>query len=125
MKICNFPNFNLYKFGQVLKKLSIASYPNSMTDSECKILETLLPPKPDTLRRRPQDYSSRSIVDGILCIIWKGGSWAMMPNDLPHWKTCNHNFRLWAKLDTGEDLLRDPGHGPPRGRKNKPLRLLL
>jgi transposase len=21
----------------------------------------------------------------------------MMPNDLPHWKTCYHYFRLWAK----------------------------
>ena len=28
----------------------------------------------------------------------------MMPNDLPHWKTCYHYFRLWAKLGYWEKL---------------------
>jgi hypothetical protein len=32
-----------------LEKLGMASYPSSMTDSERKILETLLPTKTDTL----------------------------------------------------------------------------
>ena len=76
----------------------MASYPSSMTDSEWKILETLLPTKPDTLRGRPQEHTRRSIIDGIFYIIRTGGAWRMMPNDLPHWKTCYHYFRLWAKL---------------------------
>lgn len=77
----------------------MASYPSSMTDSEWKILGTILPPKPDTLRGRLQEHSRRSIIDGILYIIrTTGGAWRMMPNDLPHWKTCYHYFRLWAKL---------------------------
>ena len=28
----------------------------------------------------------------------------MMPNDLPHWKTCYHYFRLWAKLGYWERI---------------------
>ena len=28
----------------------------------------------------------------------------MMPNDLPHWKTCYHYFRLWAKLGHWERI---------------------
>jgi putative transposase len=87
-----------------LEKLGMASYPSSMTDSEWEILEPLLPPKPDTLRGRPQENSRRSIVDGILYIIRTGGSWRMMPNDLPHWKTCYHYFRLWAKLGYWEQI---------------------
>ena len=38
------------------------------------------------------------IVDGILYIIRTCGAWRMMPNDLPHWKTCYHYFRLCAKF---------------------------
>ena len=41
----------------------------------------------------------------------------MMPNDLPHWKTCYHYLRLWAKQGHWErihhtipDLVR-PVHG--------------
>jgi putative transposase len=75
-----------------------------MTDSEWKIFETLLPPKPDTLRGRPQENSRRNIVDGILYIIRTGGSWRMMPSDLPHWKTCYHYFWLWAKLGYWEKI---------------------
>jgi hypothetical protein len=44
-----------------------------VVDSESKILETLLLPKPDTLRGRPQEHSGRNIVDGILYIIRTGG----------------------------------------------------
>jgi putative transposase len=83
-----------------------------MTDSEWKIFETLLPPKPDTLRGRPQENSRRNIVDGILYMIRTGGSWRMMPSDLPHWKTCYHYFRLWAKLGYWE-------------KKPRPLRLSM
>ena len=82
----------------------MASYPSSMTDSEWEILEPLLPPKSDTLRGRPQEHSRRSIIDGILYIIRTGGAWRMMPNDLPHWKTCYHYFRLWAKFGHWERI---------------------
>jgi hypothetical protein len=44
------PAFNLCGFGRVLEEPGMASYPSSMKDSEWGILETLLPPKPDTLR---------------------------------------------------------------------------
>jgi putative transposase len=87
-----------------LEKLGMASYPSSMTDSEWKILATLLPAKPDTLRGRPQEHSRRDIIDGILYIIRTGGAWRMMPNDLPHWKTCYHYSRLWAKLGYWEQI---------------------
>ncbi len=84
----------------------MASYPSSMTDSEWNILDTLLPPtpKPDTLCGRPQQHSRRSIVAGILYIILTTGSWRMMPNDLPNWKTCHHYFQLWTKQEYWERI---------------------
>lgn len=82
----------------------MASWPSIMTDSEWEILETLLLTKPDTLRGRPQEHSRRAIIDGILYIIRTGGAWRMMPNDLPHWKTCYHCFRLWARQGLWERI---------------------
>ena len=99
-----------------------------MTDSEWEILETLLPPKPDTLRGRPREHSRREIIDGILYILRTGGAWRMMPNDLPHWKTCYHYFRLRAKPGHWERI-----HTTPRDmarlatgkKKPRPLRLSI
>ena len=82
----------------------MASYPSSMTDSEWAILETLLPPQPDTLRGRPQEHSRRSIIDGILYITQTVGAWWMIANDLPHRETCYHYFRLRAMLGHWERI---------------------
>lgn len=79
------------------------------TGSEWEILETLLPTKPGTLRGRPQEYSKREIIGGILYLLRTGGAWRMMPNDLPHWKTCYHYFRLRAKPGHRERI-----HAGPR-----------
>ena len=88
----------------------------------------VLPTKPDTLRGRPQEYSRREIIDGILYILRTGGAWRMMPNDLPHWKTCYHYFRLWAKLGHWERIhaaLRDMARLATGKKKPRPLRLSI
>jgi putative transposase len=106
----------------------MASYPSSTTDSEWAILEPLLPSQPDTLRGRPRENSRRSIVDGILYIIRTGGAWRKMPNDLPHWKTCYHYVRLWAKQGHWELIhtaLRDAVRLAAGKKKPRPLRLSI
>ncbi|MDB4544584.1 IS5 family transposase, partial [Akkermansiaceae bacterium] len=79
-------------------------YPSSLTDSEWEILEWHLPKNHPGIRGRPRENSRRSIINGILCIIRTGGAWRMMPNDLPHWKTCYYYFRLWAKQGYWEKI---------------------
>ena len=104
------------------------SYPTSMTDGEWAILEPLLPAQADTLRGRPPKHSRRSIIDGILYIIRTGGAWRMMPNDLPHWKTCYHYFRLWAKQGHWERIhssLRDMSRLAAGKKKPRQLRLSI
>jgi transposase len=101
------------------------SYPSSLTDCEWTILEKLLPVAALTLRGRPVIHSKRHIVDGILYIIRTGGAWRMMPNDLPHWKTCYHYFRLWAKQGIWEQVhhsLRDQARLACGKKKPRPLR---
>ncbi len=44
------------------------------------------------------------MIDGILYIIRTGGSWRMMPNDLPSWKTCYHYFGICAKQGIWEKI---------------------
>ena len=81
------------------------SYPCSLTDLEWEILRPLLPARASMFQRgRPPEHSGRNIINGILYIIRTGGAWRMMPNDLPHWKTCYHYFRLWAKLGLWEKI---------------------
>ncbi len=80
------------------------SYPSSLTDPEWEILVELLPKSNPTLRGRSPKHSKREIIDGILYIIRTGGSWRMMPNDLPSWKTCYHYFRIWAKQGIWEKI---------------------
>ena len=67
------------------------------------------------------------MIDGILYIIRTGGSWRMMPNDLPSWKTCYHYFRIWAKQGIWEKIqneLRDGARLKAGKKKPRPLRSL-
>jgi transposase len=104
------------------------SYPSSLIDSEWEILSKLLPKRESLSQRgRPPEHSRRDIVDGILYIIRTGGAWRMMPNDLPHWKTCYHYFRLWAKQGVWETIhnaLRDMVRVASGKKKPRPLRSL-
>ena len=54
----------------------------------------------------------------------------MMHNDLPHWKTCYHYFRLWVKLgywDTGNKSITRSATwlALSFGKKPRPLRLSI
>ncbi len=106
----------------------MATYPSSLIDTEWEILEPLLPQNSDTKRGRPVENTRRAIIDGILYILRTGGAWRMMPNDLPHWKTCYHYFRLWAKLGHWERIhsaLRDLARLASGKKKPRRLRLSI
>jgi transposase len=101
------------------------SYPSSLNDDEWEVLRKLIPKPPLSLRGRPVSYTKRSIIDGILYIIRSGAGWRMMPNDLPHWKTCYHYFRIWAKQGVWiriHDSLRDKARLSLGKKKPRPLR---
>jgi len=106
----------------------MADYPCSVTDKEWEIFKPLILSTNSTLRGRPEKYSKREIINGILYIIRTGGAWRMMPHDLPHWKTCYHYFRLWAKKEIWKnihDAIREMARLHRGKKKPRPLRLSI
>jgi putative transposase len=59
-------------------------YPSDLTDEEWKLLEPLLPPPKHTGRKRK--YELREIANAIFYLLRGGGTWRMMPRDLPPWQ---------------------------------------
>jgi transposase len=60
-------------------------YATDLTDREWAILEPLVPaPKPGG---RPCRWDRREILNGIYYVVRSGGSWRLLPHDLPPWQT--------------------------------------
>jgi putative transposase len=101
------------------------AYPTDLTDAEWRILEPLVPtPAPNG---RPIDYERREIVNGILYWTRAGGSWRMLPHDLPPWPTVYYYFRRWSRDGTWERI-HDHLRGQVRraaGRRTQPSAAIL
>ena len=73
-------------------------YPSDLTRTQWKRLKRLLPPaKPGG---RPREVDLCEVLNGIFYICRGGGSWRMMPTDLPPWSTCYDYFRKWRNDGT-------------------------
>jgi putative transposase len=68
-------------------------YPSDLTDEEWKLLEPLLPPPKHTGRKRK--YELREIANAIFYLLRGGGTWRMMPRDLPPWQVVYWHFAQW------------------------------
>jgi transposase len=81
-------------------------YPSDLTDKEWAILQPLLPPvhKPGPRRGRPRIHTYREIMNAIACVLRSGGSWRMLPKDLPPWQTAYFYFRKWRIDGTWENI---------------------
>ena len=77
-------------------------YSTDLTDREWAIIEPLVPaPKPGG---RPCRWDRREILNGIYYVVRSGGSWRLLPHDLPPWQTVYHYFRLWRREGTLETI---------------------
>src|SRR5512147_1716407 len=82
-------------------------YPSDLTRTQWKRLKRLLPPaKPGG---RPRSVNLREVLNGVFYVARGGGSWRMMPKDLPPWSTCYDYFRDSQSARTTEQ-------GGPRGK---------
>jgi transposase len=70
-------------------------YPSDVTDREWAELEPFIP-KVKT-GGRPAKYERRELVNGILYVLRTGGSWRMLPHDLPAWESVYGYFRRWCR----------------------------
>ena len=77
-------------------------YPTDLTDRQWAILAPLIPPaKPGG---RPRSVDVREILNGIFYALRAGGSWRMLPHDLPPWPTVYGYFRAWQQDGVWERL---------------------
>lgn len=78
------------------------AYKTDLSDREWAIVAPLVPqPK---MNGRPATIPRREILNAIFYVTKSGGDWALLPHDLPHWKTVYHYFRYWHKTGTWESI---------------------
>ena len=79
------------------------SYPTDLTDDEWRVLEPLIPPaKPGG---RPRSVDVREIINAMRYMLRSGGSWRLMPHDLPPWETVYAYCRRWQEDGTWEAIV--------------------
>lgn len=68
-------------------------YPSDLTDGEWKHVNRLIPKaKPGG---RPRSLDMREVLNSVFYLVRGGLAWAMLPKDLPNYKSVYHYFRLW------------------------------
>ena len=83
------------------------AYPTDLTDKEWNLIQHL-GPKAKT-GGRPEAYPTREILNAIFYWARSGGSWRMLPDDLPPWRIVYDYFWQWRRDGTWHvrhDLLR-------------------
>jgi transposase len=85
-------------------------YPTDLTSRQWRLVEPLLPEPPPGPAGRPPKHEKREVVNAILYHVRAGGSWRMLPKDLPPWETVYGYFARWrddGTLDRLHDALRE------------------
>jgi putative transposase len=80
--------------------MSRQPYPTDLSAAEWALLEPLIPPAKSG--GRPRDQDMREIVNAIFYQLASGGSWRMLPHDLPHWETVYGYWRDWQRAGLWE-----------------------
>lgn len=69
-------------------------YPSDLTNEQFALLEPLLPPEAERLRR-PREVDFREVINAILYLNRSGCQWDMLPHDLPPKSTVYDYFAKW------------------------------
>lgn len=77
-------------------------YPSDLSDNEWTHLEALIPGVKSG--GRPAKYPRREVVNGILYVLRAGGSWRMLPHDLPPWESVYGYFRRWCQAGLWQQI---------------------
>ena len=100
---------------------SLPSYPTDLNDLEWAVVDEILggPPK----LGRPPRFARRAVLGAIFYMVRTGGSWRLLPHDLPPWRIVYYYFALWRAAGLFEklhDALRDAAR--IKSGKKKPRR---
>jgi putative transposase len=98
-------------------------YSSSLTNSEWKQIEPLLPAA--KLFGRPPRYRKRDILDAIFYAVRTGCAWRLLPHDLPPWRIVYYYFMVWRREGLWQkihDALRERVRLKSGKKKPRPLR---
>lgn len=67
-----------------------------ITDDEWHRVVTLFPEMQPRLPSRGRPLTdTRAVLNGVLWVIYSGGSWSSMPRRYPSYQTCHRRFKTW------------------------------
>src|SRR5260221_10786694 len=102
---------------------SLPSYPTDLNAVEWAVVEKLLGASPKL--GRPPRFARRAVLGAIFYMVRTGGSWRLLPHDLPPWRIVYYYFARWRGAGLFErlhDALREAARlqsgkkKPPRPR---------
>lgn len=70
-------------------------YDTDLSDGQWALIEPMIPLAAPG--GRPRKAATRDLVDAILYVLRAGGSWRLLPHDLPPWQTVYHYLRRWQR----------------------------
>jgi transposase len=86
----------------MLEMPSLPSYPTDLNALEWAVVDKILggPPK----LGRPPRFERRAVLGAIFYMVRTGGSWRLLPHDLPPWRIVYYYFALWRAAGLFEKL---------------------
>ncbi len=72
-----------------------APYDTDLSDGQWALIEPMIPLAAPG--GRPRKAAARDLVDAILYFLRSGGSWRLLPHDLPPWQTVYYYLRRWQR----------------------------
>ena len=78
-----------------------------LTNEQWEIVAPLIPPQ-----RRRRDgkgrprVAARSVLDGILWVLWSGAPWKALPSNYPPYQTCHRRMQEWVQERVFKKILR-------------------
>ena len=70
-------------------------YDTDLSDGQWALIEPMIPLAAPGAR--PRKAATRDLVDAILYFLRAGGSWRLLPHDLPPWQTVYYYLRRWQR----------------------------
>jgi transposase len=68
-----------------------------LTDEQWSVVQPLIPkPKVRKDRKGRPRVEARSVLDGMLWILWTGAPWKALPNEYPPYQTCHRRMQEWV-----------------------------
>lgn len=91
------------------------AYPSDLTDAQWDSIAPVV--RTSGLGRKPK-HPKRELLNGIFYQVRAGGSWRMMPHDLPPWGTVYKQFEHWRETGLWDRLV-DALRGQVRTEANR------